>query len=142
MKRKMRKNLKDQLIKHEGLRLKPYFCTANKLTVGVGRNLDDVGITKEEAMVMLDNDIKRVEESVAARFPWFKDLNEARQDVVLNMVFNLGLGGFAKFKNTIQFLSTGQFEQASIEMLESSWADQVGIRAKELSRIMFNGCYN
>lgn len=137
----MRNNLKDLLIKHEGIELKPYKCTAKKLTIGIGRNLEDNGITQEEALYLLNNDITRIENEVNKKFTWFKKLNEARQDVVLNMVFNLGLGGFMKFKNTIRFLETGQYSQAAIELLESAWADQVGDRAKELSKIMAKGCY-
>ncbi len=137
----MRNNLKELLIKHEGIELKPYKCTAKKITIGIGRNLEDNGITQEEALYLLNNDITRIENEVTKKFTWFKNLNEARQDVILNMVFNLGLGGFMKFKNTIRFLETGQYSQAAIELLESAWADQVGDRAKELSKIMAKGSY-
>lgn len=133
------KRLKEALMRHEGLSLKPYKCTANKLTIGYGRNLEDVGISQEEASFLLANDIKKIVKQVSEKFKWFKDLSPARQEVVVNMVFNLGLNNFSNFKNTIHFLSTGQFEQASIEMLESKWASQVGKRAKELSKMMFEG---
>lgn len=136
----MNQFIKDQLIKHEGLRLKPYYCTANKLTIGIGRNLDDVGISEDEALILLENDIIKVQKQ-AENFPWFLQLNEERQCVILNMIFNLGLHGFLKFKETIRYLETGQYEQAAIEMLESKWADQVGERAKELSKIMFSGTF-
>lgn len=134
----MNESLKNQLIRHEGLRLKPYKCTANKTTIGVGRNLDDVGISEDEAMLLLENDIKKIKEQ-AEKFPWFLKLNESRQNVVLNMIFNLGLNGFLKFKETMHYLESGQYDQAAIEMLESAWADQVGSRAKELSKTMFDG---
>ena len=134
----MNQFIKDQLIKHEGLRLKPYYCTANKLTIGIGRNLDDVGISEDEALILLENDIIKVQKQ-AEQFQWFLQLNEERQSVILNMMFNLGLGGFLKFKETIRYLELGQYEQAAIEMLESKWASQVGNRAKELSKIMFSG---
>lgn len=136
----MLEKLKEQLIRHEGMRLKPYRCTANKTTIGVGRNLDDVGISEDEAMLLLENDIKKIKEQ-AEKLPWFLKLNEARQNVVLNMIFNLGLNGFLKFKETIHYLESGQYDQAAIEMLESKWADQVGERAKELSKIMFSGTF-
>lgn len=134
----MNQFIKDQLLKHEGLRLKPYHCTANKLTIGIGRNLDDVGISEDEALILLENDIIKVEKQ-AESFPWFIQLNEERKSVILNMIFNLGFEGFTKFKETIRYLELGQYEQAAIEMLESKWADQVPTRAKELSRIMFSG---
>lgn len=131
--------LKETLVRHEGLRLKPYKCTAGKLTIGVGRNLDDVGITKEEAMALLDNDIKSVVEQIKKNFKWFDSLCPARQEVVVNMVFNLGINGFLKFKNTIHFIESGQYSQAAIEMLESKWSEQVGNRAKELAKMMAEG---
>jgi len=133
------KRLKETLIKHEGLRLKPYYCTAKKLSIGIGRNLDDVGISKDEALYMLDNDIKKAVIQIKDKFPWFDSLSPVRQEVVVNMVINLGINGFSKFKNTIHFLETSQFKQAAIEMLESLWADQVGERAKELSKMMLEG---
>jgi len=132
-------NLKKQLVKHEGLRLKVYKCTANKLTIGIGRNLEDNGITEQEAMLMLDNDIEKIYSDLNRRFSWFNIMTPNRQEVVINMVFNLGIGGFLKFKNTIHFLASSQYEQAAIEMLESKWASQVGRRAKELSKIMMDG---
>lgn len=131
--------LKETLIRHEGLKLKPYKCTAGKLTIGVGRNIEDVGITKEEALALLENDIERVVGEIGSRFEWFAGLSDARKEVIVNMVFNLGINGFSKFKNTIDFISTGQYAQAAIEMVESKWADQVGNRAKELSRMMLEG---
>ncbi len=133
------KRLKEVLMRHEGLSLKPYKCTSGKLTIGYGRNIEDVGITQEEASFLLANDIKKVIEQVSTKFKWFKDLSPTRQEVVINMVFNLGLQGFSSFKNTIHFLSSGQYEQAAIEMLESKWASQVGKRAKELSKMMLEG---
>lgn len=132
--------LKKDLLKHEGLRLKPYKDTVGKLTIGIGRNLDDVGISEEEAFYLLENDIKKVVDQVTKRFKWFQDLNDVRQDVILNMVFNLGIKKFSEFKMTIYFLEEKQYDQAAIEMIESSWATQVGQRAKELSKMMLTGC--
>jgi lysozyme len=132
--------LEDMLIRHEGLRLKPYHCTAGKLTIGVGRNLDDNGITDAEARMMLSNDVV-VAEIDALKFPWFKDLNQPRKDAILNMLFNLGLARFRGFKNFIASMEAEDYKGASEEMLSSKWADQVGSRAIELSFIILNGKY-
>ena len=78
--------LTKQLIIHEGLKLEPYQCTAGKLTIGVGRNLDDVGITKEEATYMLENDIARVAGQCWANFEWFAQ-NPSKMDCLLNHSF-------------------------------------------------------
>lgn len=129
------------LIRHEGLRLKPYRDTRNKLTIGIGRNLEDAGITREEALMLLDNDIARVRREVERAFPWFSRLNPARKDVVLNMAFNLGLSRFRRFRKTIAAIKARDWEQAAREMLDSLWARQVGRRARELAEIMRRGKY-
>lgn len=132
--------VKEQLIRHEGLRLKPYRCTAGKLTIGVGRNLDDCGITKPEALMLLDNDILRCEAELLEHFPAvYSGLNDTRKSVLVNMCFNLGISGLLGFKNTLAFISAGDFERAANGMLASKWAKQVGLRAIELSDLMRKG---
>ena len=128
------------LIKHEGIRLKPYRCTAGKLTIGVGRNLEDMGISQFEAMVMLSTDLERIHKE-AVEFPWFKSLSMTRQDVVLSMLFNLGLPAFNQFQRFILALIDGRFDAAADEMLNSRWASQVGARAVELAYMMRTGTY-
>jgi lysozyme len=129
------------LIRHEGLRLTPYRDAKSKLTIGVGRNLDDVGITRAEALMLLDNDIATVRRDVKLAFPWFPGLDPARKDVVLNMVFNLGLARFRRFEKTIASIRAGDWENAAREMLKSRWANQVGKRATELAAMMERGKY-
>lgn len=128
--------LKDQLILHEGLKLEPYQCTAGKLTIGVGRNIEDIGITEDEARYLLDNDILRVCDELDRNLPWWRDLSDVRQRVLVDMVFNLGISRFMQFQNTIAAIESGDYETASAEMLDSRWADQVGQRAKTLARMM------
>jgi len=128
--------LKNQLILHEGLKLEPYECTAGKLTIGVGRNIEDIGITEDEARYLLDNDILRVCDELDRNLPWWRDLSDARQRVLVDMVFNLGISRFMQFQNTIAAIESGDYETAAGEMLDSRWADQVGNRAKTLSRMM------
>ncbi len=128
-------NIKEQLIKHEGLRLDIYDDSVGKATVGVGRNIEDKGISRDEAMLMLDNDIQEVEEQVN-HFRWFGTLSDVRRRVIIDMVFNLGITRFRKFKKTIAHIAAGDYEGASVEMLDSKWAKQVGIRAETLSKMM------
>lgn len=131
--------LKELLIKHEGIKSKVYVDTEGILTVGVGRNLEDVGVSHDEAMVMLDNDIKRVLYACWHEFPWFADLNEDRQNVVANMVFNLGLEGFKKFKKMIAAIQRDDYVEAACQMVDSRWAAQVKSRAVELAVMMKGG---
>lgn len=128
--------LKKQLILHEGLKLTPYRCTADKLTIGVGRNLDDVGITQQEAEFLLDNDILRCADDLDRNMSWWRDLSEVRQRVLIDMVFNLGISRFMKFQNMIDALANGNHAGAAAEMLDSRWANQVGQRAMRLANAM------
>ena len=132
--------IKAQLVRHEGLRLKPYRCTAGKLTIGIGRNLDDRGISQKEAYAMLERDIQDCEQWLIDEIPEvYNKLDEVRQSVLLNMCFNLGIKGLLEFKNTLSFIGAGDWERAANNMLASKWAKQVGMRAIELSEMMRKG---
>lgn len=128
-----------QLRLHEGERLQPYRCTAGKLTIGVGRNLDDRGITREESAMLLGNDIKLVETELIRALPWVARMDDVRQRVLLDMAFNLGVVGLLNFKKTLAMIEAGNYEKAAAMMLDSKWAKQVGTRAERLSRMMFTG---
>ena len=140
MEAKLMDRIKAQLVRHESLRLKPYRCTAGKLTIGIGRNLDDCGITESEAYIMLINDIMNCEKQLQAKIPdIYNGLDEVRKSVLLNMCFNLGISGLLGFKNTLEFIKVGDWERAANNMLVSRWAKQVGRRAIELSELMRKG---
>lgn len=131
-------SLRDDLIRHEALRLKPYEDSEGILTIGVGRNLEDVGLSRDEVLYMLDNDIKSTL-AECQRFSWFDGLSQERKDVVANMMFNLGWNRFNGFKKTIAAIEAGDYNTAAVEMLDSKWARQVKGRAVELSRRMARG---
>lgn len=135
----MDKNLLDRIIKHEGLRLKPYRCTAGKLTIGVGRNLEDNGITESEALVLLGNDLERCHIECINSFPWYVDLDETRQGIILEMCFNLGLNRLKGFKKMLAAMALKNYALASQEMMMSAWALQVGQRSRTLADIMKRG---
>ena len=140
MEAKLLEHIKEQLVRHEGLRLKPYRCTAGRLTIGIGRNLDDCGISQSEAYVMLINDIMNCEKQLQSKIPdIYNGLDEVRKSVLLNMCFNLGINGLLGFKNTLAFVKVGDWERAANNMLVSRWAKQVGRRAIELSELMRKG---
>ena len=131
--------LRDSLLRYEGIRLKPYRCTQGRLTIGIGRNLDDVGISSEEAHLMLDNDIKRVKADADRELIWFDALDEVRQYVVLLMLFQLGPTTFRKFRRFIRAMDRQDYEIAAKEMLASDWAKQTPARAQELAMLMLRG---
>ena len=130
------KKIADQLILHEGLRLKPYHCPAGKLTIGIGRNLEDKGITEKEALMLLENDIKECLEDLKTIFNKFDMLPESAQRVLVDMRFNLGHEGFRKFKNMIKAVKQQDFHSAAREMRDSLWYHQVGERADRLTKMM------
>ncbi len=131
--------LEDQLIDHEGLELKPYHCTADKLTIGVGRNIQDRGITEDEARYLLKNDIKIVENELCKVHECVEDLDAVRQLILMDMAFNMGVPRLCKFKKMWNAIYERNFEAASMEMMDSRWARQVGRRAVILSDAMKSG---
>ncbi len=134
-----KEKLRDMLTRHEGLRLKPYKCTAGKLTIGVGRNIEDNGITESEAAFMLDNDILRVHEEMRMNFTWYPHISEVRKAALIDMCFNLGISRFKKFKKMIAAIERTDYDTAASEMIDSKWAVQVGSRSAELSEMMRKG---
>ena len=131
--------LEDQLIDHEGLELKPYQCTADKLTIGVGRNIEDRGITEDEARYLLKNDVKIVEDELLEKKPVVAGLDSVRQRVLVDMGFNLGIPTLLKFQNMWAAIEEEDFERAAEEAMDSRWAKQVGRRAERLCQAMATG---
>ena len=120
----------------EGFRAKPYKCSAGKLTIGYGRNIEDVGISEDEALYLLNNDISYCYNKLYAVYPWFKELDGARQYVLVNMCYNIGITRLSGFKRMLKSLQFNDFETAASEMLNSKWAAQVPNRAARLAEIM------
>ncbi|MGB0823694.1 MAG: glycoside hydrolase family protein, partial [Alphaproteobacteria bacterium] len=112
---------------------------AGRLTIGVGRNLEDLGITTDEAMFLLANDVERCCAELDLAVPWWRTLDDVRQRVLVNMVFNLGIRRFLGFKKMLRHAAAQAWDLAADEMLDSRWAVQVGMRAKTLSDMMRSG---
>lgn len=137
----LNRNLRALLIRHEGMRLKSYTDSVGKTTIGCGRNLTDVGISPLEANLLLKNDMDRVLLEAYQNFPWFKYLDSVRQDAILDMLFNLGMTRFSQFHQLTEALQNQNYLKAATEMLNSLWAQQVGVRARELSQMLLTGFY-
>ena len=131
-----RELLSAELIRDEDLRLKPYRCTAGKLTIGVGRNIEDVGISKEEALFLLMNDMTRCEADLRNAIPAFDGFPENVQRALCNMVFNMGINRVMQFRNMLDRLNMRDWAGAADEALDSKWAAQVGDRAKRVAELM------
>lgn len=131
-----RAKLIDDLTRDEGLRLKPYRDTVGKLTIGIGRNLDDVGITIDEAVVLLHGDIDRAVVDLDRALPWWRALDEPSARALANMAFNLGLPRLLGFRRMLAALERGDHASAAAEALNSQWADQVGSRAHRIAALI------
>ncbi len=131
--------LKKQLARHEGSRLKPYKDSVGKLTIGVGRNLDDVGISSDEEDLMLNNDIDRATNDLTSHIAWWNSLDEARSLVLVNMTFNMGISRLMQFQHMLAALQSGDYQKAADEMVNSEWYKQTGVRALELVNQMRTG---
>lgn len=127
-----------QLTLHEGRRRLPYMDTVGKITIGVGRNLSDKGLSDREIDTLLTNDI---DECIAdlASFPWFRSLDAIRQRVLVDLRFNLGPTRFRAFKRTLRMIEQGDYDKAADALRNSLWAKQVGQRADRLIRMMRTG---
>lgn len=136
-----------ELERDEGKRLKPYKDSVGKWSIGIGRNLDDKGISEGECALMLKNDIAEHLDLLDRHLPWWRNMDEVRQRVLANMAFNMGVGPsdeqptgkLLTFKNTLAAMARGDYEAAANGMSASAWAKQVGIRATRLVDMMRKG---
>lgn len=135
-------DLNEELIKHqrwaESVRRFPYEDSVGKVTIGVGRNLDDVGLSDDEVNFLHTNDLTRVWDE-ASSLSWFPGLDDVRKLIVLDMIFNMGLSRFLGFVNTIDALIHKDYMTAAREMIDSKWYRQTGRRAKRLTAAMASG---
>ena len=100
----MRTNLIDMLVLHEGMRTKPYEDSLGILTIGVGRNLESMGLSHDEVYYMLRNDIRRCEEELDNTFRWYKYLEQVRHDALIDLCFYLGITRLRQFKIALAFM--------------------------------------
>jgi lysozyme len=132
-------SIEELLTLHEGVRRFPYRCTAGKLTIGIGFNLDDVGLYPEEINFILRNRIERTEQEVERVFPWYNELDDVRKAVIVDMAYNMGIATLSQFKRTLGSVRDGNYALAAEQMLQSKWARQVKGRAVRLSKMMETG---
>lgn len=131
--------LRKDLRRDEGLRLKPYLDTADKWTIGYGRNLSDRGISKDEAEFLLAEDVKLVLADIRATFPWVLDETQNRQRAFANLLFNLGQSRLLTFKNTLANWAAGRHQRAADGIRASLYAKQVGARAERIAQLVEQG---
>ena len=123
--------MKDYIIKHEGLRLKPYYCPAGKLTIGVGRNIEDNGISEDEALYLLQNDIERCVDELREIFDNFDMFDENKKTALIDIIFQLGKPRFLTFKKMIKAIKNEDWQLASKELKDSRLCKQVPNRCED-----------
>lgn len=143
-----------RLAQEESIVYKPYLCPAGKKTIGIGRNLEDnplteeeqkacgdieAGITKNAAFLLCRNDVDKVFKQLNDKLPWWKNLSDDRQWVLVSMCFQLGITGLLKFKKMLLKLSTGYWRDAAEECLDSGFAKQCPKRAKRNAKCIETG---
>jgi len=141
--------LEAQLAIDEGKRLAAYHDTEGILTVGIGHNcvakpvagVAKIGdrITEEQCRELFEADVSEAMAELDRRFPWWSGLDDVRQNILVNMCFNMGGKTLAGFVNTLRFIEQGEYSLAADGMLQSKWARQVGNRAKRLAQMMRTG---
>jgi lysozyme len=124
-----------QLEIDEGFRATPYLDTVGVPTFGHGLTY----ITQSESLDIVASRLQDLYWRLEVNHPWFTKLNAKRKSVILNMAYNLGYKGLLGFKKMIRNIELGDYVTASVEMLDSKWASQVGERALRLARIMREG---
>lgn len=131
--------LLEMIKRHEGYRRFPYRDPMGVLTVGYGRNLDQVGLDQVEAEFMLLRDVQHAEEELLKVLPSAKHYTGPRYDALVDMMFNLGAERFSRFRKMLEALRAEDFDWAADEMFRSNWAGQVGKRAEELADLVREG---
>jgi lysozyme len=155
-----REHFIEELIKHEGLKLQVYKDTLGIDTIGIGRNLEDRGISQEElddldipnmdviyeygiteadAVYLAQNDVQIVEEELLRAHPCVDRLDSVRQLILMDMAFNMGVPRLCKFQKMWNAIHEEKYDVAAKEMLDSRWANQVKSRAIKLANAMHNG---
>jgi len=132
-------NIERLLRLHEEFVSAAYKDSRGYLTIGIGRLIDarkNGGITEDEALYLLRNDLQRTTEDLYTRMSWLHNLSEIRQAAIIDMAFNLGVAGLSEFKRMLAALQDGDYERAADEALRSQWAEQVGIRAEDIDEMI------
>lgn len=131
--------LRSQLTGHEGLRQRAYVDTMNKITIGVGRNLTDKGLSLSEVQMLLDNDITECVDDLTHAYPWFLSLDITRQHALIDLRFQLGGAGLSMFPKFLHAMAVKDYATAAQELRTSRLAAQVPNRVKDVSQMIEQG---
>jgi lysozyme len=135
----MNKIAYEMIKRHEGVRNKPYKDTVGKLTIGVGRNLDDKGLSDDEVEYLFRNDLREVERIASNICPSFYRLSEGRQAALMDMAM-MGETRLRGFKKMFNAIARNDWTAARLECLDSKWRLDVGDkRANDVADLLLKG---
>lgn len=120
---------------YDDLTGQPVHAPQGKITIGIGLNLE-AGIDYQEAVYLALNRMKRIDKELLFRLPFYDRLDNVRRYVLINIVFNVGINGFMKFKRLIDAMACGNYESASDEIMDSNAARQLPARYNRLATMM------
>ena len=125
--------LVDSIKQHEGYVPTVYKDSLGIDTIGYGFAIKDLELDKDICDIILERKLKDLIVKIRSKFQWYSYMPLEIQDIITEMCYQLGVYGFSRFKKTIAYLQNKQWEEASVEMLDSRWAEQTPNRAKEMS---------
>lgn len=132
-------NVQDYIKSNEGFRSKPYFDTKGFITIGYGRNLQAVGISKETAQIMLEEDISNCKKNLFKHYPWYLERKDSVQLVMIDMCYGLGFWGLANFEKMLAALFAEKYVLAAAELLDSPYGEDLPNRAKRNADLLTGG---
>lgn len=131
--------LREDLIRDEGLRKFPYEDTVGKLTIGIGHNLTDRGLSDRVIQKIYDEDVEEAQIMLDRFLPWWITRPEPVQRALVNLCFNMGIKTLLTFKITLANIQSGQYDRAAQNLLRSKYAKQVGERAQRVANLIRQG---
>lgn len=142
--------LKTDLTRDEALRTFPYDDATGKplqpgdrlvgkLTIGIGHNLTDNGLPLPIIEDLYEHDVAATLGALAFRLPWFPALDPMRQRALVNVAFNVGVGGLLGFRKMLAALAQQDYETAADELLDSDAARKLPARYRRLAQMIRTG---
>jgi lysozyme len=146
--------LETDLTRDEGVRFKAYKDARGIWTIGIGHNIQadpsltpqlrhliEPGIDQATVDSLFAADVTNAESQLTLHLPWWTQLDDIRQDVLVNMTFNMGMATLLLFHDTLARIQAGDYVGAADAMLQSAWAAQVGERAQRLAAQVRSGVH-
>jgi len=125
-------SLKKSLKAHEGVKASLYKDTEGHVTGGCGHNFDQP-LPDKLIELILDFDVQVAIEELDRAFPSWRTHSSARQNVLIELMFNLGAPRLGQFIRFWYALEQRNYSVAAQELLQSKWATQVKGRAETLA---------